>query len=50
MPWNSPNVLGCKIMNTRFGKEALPGLEENRRSKECCESHSLAGNLTNALA
>ena len=56
MPWNRQNDLGCKIMNTRFGKEArtlakasLSGLEENRRSKEGCESHSLAGNLTDAL-
>ena len=44
-------------MNTMFGKEAgtsakaaLPDLEENRRSTEGCESHSLAGNLTDALA
>jgi hypothetical protein len=57
MLWNRLNGLGCKIMNARFGKEAgtlakaaLSGLEHNRRSKEGCESHSLAGNLTDALA
>jgi len=43
-------------MNARFGKEAgtsaktsLSGLEEDRRSQEGCESHSLACNLKDAL-